>query len=465
MLDVSREKIVGGSLPRALLALAGPLVAQNFALVAQEVVDLFWVGRLGESAVAAVGLAAVLVALVYVPLMMVYTGTQVVTSQRAGADEVALGRKTPFTAAVLAVGLAAVIGGVVVLGAEPAVALLTDDPQVAAFAASYLFAYVLALFTGGVSDALEAGLTGWGDTRGQLYANLVAIAVNVVADPLLILGWGPFPRLEVFGAALATGVGYGVGALVALGLLVRGRDGLTVTRAAVRPHLDTAREVVRVGAPVAGQNAGRQLARLGMVGIVSAVGGAAGLAAYHIGSRVATVAFVPAQGVAGAATSVVGQNLGADKPGRARRATWIGVAIAAIGLAVFGVVQWFVPGPIAHVFVPDLSGTGLEYAVRYLKILAVGYPALGAIYTVESGFNGAGKTTVSMYSTLLQYWVVRLPVALAGAFALEMGVRAVFWAVTLSNVAAALWLAAYFHYSTDRGLLERAAGEAATGAD
>jgi len=461
MFDVTRDDIVGGSLSRALVVLAAPLVAQHFALVAQSVVDLFWVGRLGGTAVAAVGLATVVVALLTVPLRAFFTGSQVVTSQRVGADEIEAARRVPFTAAVCAVALAAVIGAALVVGADAVAALFTADAAVASATASYLTAYALALVTTAASDTLESGFTGWGDARAALYVNLTAIVVNVVLDPLLILGWWMFPRLELFGAALATAIGYGVGALLALALAARGREGFRLTRAALRPRLEAAREILDVGLPIAGQYGGRQVARVGVIGIVSAVGGPAALAAYHIGSQVATVAFVPAQGLAQAATSVVGQNLGAEQPSRARRATWVGAAIAAIGLTVFGALQWVVPAPIAHVFVPDLSGQALEYTVLYLQILAYGYWALGVIYTVEAGFNGAGNTDVSMYSTLAQYWAVRLPVAAVGAYVLDLGVAAVFWGVTLSNVAAALWLTGYFYRSTDDGMLARAADEAA----
>jgi putative MATE family efflux protein len=461
MFDVSREDIVGGSLTRALVILAGPLVAQNFALVAQSVVDLFWVGRLGGQAVAAVGLASVVVALLTVPLRAFFVGGQILTSQRVGAEETVSARRVPFPAAACASAAAAVLGGALVVFANPVAGLFTDDGAVRTLAANYLTAYALALVAVAASDTLESGFTGWGDTRAALYVNLTAILVNVVADPFLILGWWVFPQLELFGAALATAVGYGVGAVFALALAARGRQGFELTRDALRPRLDTAREVVDLGLPIAGQSTGRQVARLAMIWVVSAVGGPAGLAAYHIGSQVATVAFVPAQGVAQAATSVVGQNLGAEQPSRARRATWVGVGIAAVGLSVFGVIQWFVPAPIAQVFVPDLSGQALEYTVGYLQILAYGYWALGAIYTVEAGFNGAGNTDVSMYSTLAQYWGVRIPVALLGAYVLDLGVAAVFWGVTLSNVAAALWLAGYFYLSADRGMLSRAATDAA----
>jgi putative MATE family efflux protein len=462
MFDVSREDIVGGSLARTLVILAGPLVAQNFALVAQSVVDLFWVGRLGRTAVAAVGIATVVVALLTVPIKAFLTGSQVVTSQRVGADETEAARRVPFTAAACAVAVAAVLGLGLVVGADPVAGLFTDDGAVRTLAANYLTAYALALVAVAASDTLESGFTGWGDTRAALYVNLTAILVNVVADPFLILGWWVFPRLELFGAALATAIGYAVGAAFALALAARGRQGFVLTREALRPRLETAREVVDVGLPIAGQSSGRQVARLGMIWIVSAVGGPAALAAYHIGSQVATVAFVPATGIAQAATSVVGQNLGAEKPSRARRATWIGVTIAAVGLSVFGVVQWFLPAPIARVFVPDISGATLEYTVLYLQVLAYGYWALGAIYTVEAGFNGAGNTDISMYSTLAQYWAVRLPVALVGAYVLDLGAAAVFWGVTLSNVAAALWLAGHYHYSTLNGMNQRASRDAAS---
>lgn len=460
MFDVSPEEIAEGSLARVLVVLAGPLVVQNFALVAQSVVDLFWVGRLGQTPVAAVGLATVVVGLVTVPLRAFFTGSQVVTSQRVGAGDTAGARRVPFTAAVLAVAVAAVLGLVLAVTARDVAALLTGDAAVVGLAADYLTGYALALIAVGASDTLESGFTGWGDSRGALYVNLVAILVNVALDPLLILGWGPFPRLELFGAALATAVGYGVGAAFAFGLAARGRKGFRLTAAAVRPHLGTAREVVTVGGPVAGQEAGRQVARLAMVAVVSVAGGPAALAAYHIGAQVATVAFVPAQGLAQAATSVVGQNLGADHAGRARRVTWLGAGTAAVGLAVVGLAQWLVPAPLAQVFVPSLSGEALAFTVLYLQVLAYGYPALGAVYALEAGFNGAGETRVSLVSTLLQYWVVRVPVAVAGVALLAAGAPAVFWAVTLSNVAAALWLGGYFRHRADHGMLRRAAGAA-----
>jgi Na+-driven multidrug efflux pump len=207
---------------------------------------------------------------------------------------------------------------------------------------------------------------------------------------------------------------------------------------------------------VAGQQVARQTVRIAIVGVVFVAGGAAGLAAYNVGARVAAIAFIPAIGLQQAAQSVVGQNLGADRPERARRATWLGVALAAGGLAVVGVVQWLVPVFVTTLLTPDLGERGLSLAVEYLRILAYGYPAIGAAYLLEGGFNGARRTRASFVATLAQFWAVRLPIAAVGGVLLGVGVVAVFWAVTLSNVAAALGLAAYYRYATAGGMLDRA---------
>lgn len=461
MLDVSREDIVDGPIPRVLLVLAAPLVAQNFALVAQSVIDLFWIGRLSTDAVAAVGVGTVIIAVMgFVPLRTFFSGCQIVTSQRVGANKIAAARRVPVTVIPAAILTAIVLGGGLALFAEKAVALFGTTEIVADLTVTYVTVFAIALVTTAASDSLEAGFTGWGDTRVALWVNLLAIVVNLGLDPFLIFGWWIFPKLGIAGAALATAVGYGCGGLLALGLAFSGRREFYLTRDDLQFDPDAISEVVEVGVPVAVQGSGQQIARLFIVAIVTVVGGAAGLAAYYLGWQVATLAFVPPQGIGGAATSIVGQNLGAKQPERARRATWLGVTITVVGLSALGAVQWLLPEALARLFVPSLSGDALEYSVEYLRILAYGYPALGAIYTLRAGFDGAGQTKISMYATLLQYWTVRLPIAAVGAFVLMVGMSAVFWAVTLSNIVAALGLGIYYQHSTSNGMLHRAAEEA-----
>lgn len=465
MFDVSGEDMTGGHIPRTLLVLAAPLVAQNFVAVAQQVVDIFWVGRVGEDAVAGIGLVIPLTALALVPSALAVTGTHVLTSQRLGQSDESGARRVVWVGLALSLAVQVVTAGVALLFADQFVALLGATGDVAAYGAIYLRVYAVGTLVAGMSDVLEMGLLASGDSKAALYINVATFGSNLVLDPFLILGWGPFPRMEVLGAALATAAGFLIGFLLAVALVLRDTRNFSLGLDSLGFDLGIVREMTSVGGPAAGQRAARQAARIVMIAVVSFVAGAPGLAAYTVGARISTVAFVPAIGLGSAATSMVGQNVGADNPDRARRVTWTAVAIAAVGLSVFAAVQLAVPETIATVFAPTLTPEGLRLTVDYLVILALGYWALGAIYTVESGFNGASRTDVTMYATMLQYWTVRIPVAVVGSgilgVGLALGVHAVFWGVTLSNAAAAVGLCAYFWHSTRDGMLSRAAASAA----
>ncbi|SFR42105.1 MATE family efflux transporter [Halogeometricum limi] len=461
MLDVSTEDITDGPIPRTLVLLALPLVAQNFALVAQQVIDTFWLGRLGTDAVAAVGLVIPLGALLTIPITAVFVGSQVTASQRVGAGDDARARRLPVHAVVLMALVSTVLVGVVYFAAEPALRLLYPNTTVVAAGATYMLGWSLSLVMSSVSDGLESGFVGFGDTRAALLVNLTAVGLNVVLDPFFIFGLWVFPEWGVFGAAIATGVGYAGGGLLALGIALRGRTAFSLSRDAFWFDAGAFADIVRTGTPIALKNAGRQVARAVMISLVTLTGGAAALAAYTVGARLATVAFVPIQGLSAATTSMVGQNVGADAPERAAAATRVGVLVGAVGLSLVGLTQWAMPDLIARTFIPEIGAETLSLTVDYLRILAYGYWAFAFIYVIEAGFSGAGRTDLSMYSTLVQYWAVRLPIALVGVYVLGMGVHAVFWAVTLSNVAAAVGLFVFYRYSASRGLF-RAASNAAS---
>ncbi|MFB6354808.1 MAG: MATE family efflux transporter [Halobacteriales archaeon] len=463
MLSVDREDITQGPLGRALLLVAAPLIAQNLVQIANQVVDVFWLGRLSEDAVAGVGLVIPVLGVAYALLAVGFVGTQVVVAQRAGEDDRPGLRRAAVNGLGLSVAVGLATGAVTAALAPSLVGLLVPGAAVAAFAVPYLTVYALGFPVLFASDSLEAGLVGVGDTRGAFLINVLAVGLNILLDPVLIFGWFGAPALGVRGAALATVIGYGAGFVLGLGLVRGGRQGLRYTRDALTVDGGTLREIVDVGLPNAGQSLGQQAARVAVVGVVSATGGAAGLAAYTIGMRVASVAVIPAIGLQQAAQSVVGQNLGADQPARAGRATWLGVAIAVAGLSVLGVAQWLAPGPLVGLFVPGASAAAAALSVDYLRILAYGYPGLGATYLLLAGFNGARRTRTSMVATLLQYWAVRVPVAAAGGLWLGFGVHAAFWAITLSNLVAAVGAGWYYRWKTADGMLRRSAAEATGG--
>ncbi len=476
VLDVSTEDITDGPIAPTLVALSLPLVVQNLVRVLNQLVDTFWLGRLGESEVAAVGLNFPLVASLFGVVMTATVGTQILVAQRVGSDDERGARRMVVNGVALAAVLAVAVVAVVAAVGPRLVGVLASDPTVAPLAVSYLLVWVAFFPFSAASNTLEQGLIGWGDTTAALHINLAAIGTNVALDPFLILGVGPVPRLGVEGAALATGLGYVAGVIAAIVLVVGVRESLSLSVADLAFSAGDLRELVAVGAPISGKRLVGQSARIAIVGVVAVVGGAAGLAAYTVGARVATIAFVPATGFGNAAQSMVGQNLGTGCRDRAHGTIRSGVLIAGGTIGAVGVVQWLAPGLVATLFVPGFAGEGLDLTVDYLRILAYSYWAIGVSAVLLAAFNGASRTRVSFLVDLLKYWGIRIPLAAAAMPAaatvvygvavggLNLGIYAVFWAVTGSNVVTAVGVGAFYLLRYER-MFSNAAEEAATAAD
>lgn len=466
MFDLSPEEITSGPLHRALAILSLPLLVQNLVRVAQNVIDLFWLGRLGGDAVAAVGIAYPTIGLILMfGAGITFIGTQVRVSQLVGADDLFGARKTAFNGLALAVVFGLVFGVVSYFAAPTLIGLMTStQPQSAAnhvtvLAIQYFQILALGMAAAASTDAIEAAFVAHGDSRAAFHINVISVVVNVTADPILIFGVGPAPALGIEGAALATVLGYTSAVLVGLTFILRGRSGGVLSRDALSLDLGEFREIIDIGLPPAAQRANRRLAEAIIVVIVFAAGGAAGITAYILGTRIASAAIIPANGLQSATQSVVGQNLGANEPGRAARTTGIGVAFVALLLTPVAVVQYAMSGGIVNLLAPDLSSAAFETTVQFLHILAYGYPAFGAVYVLQGGFNGASRSRVSFVTSIFQYWVVQLPIAALGGVILGQSVVAVFWAATIGNVLTAIALGLYYYYSMQSGMFDTASEE------
>lgn len=466
MFDLSPEEIISGPVHRVLAILAVPLVVKNLVRVAQGVADIFWLGQWGPEGVAAVGLVYPTVSLLLIVAISVpFVGTQVVVSQRTGAENEFGARKAAFNGLVLSATLAVLVGGVAYLAAPTLIGLMTStQPQSAVEgilgpAIGYFRIISLGMVFTAASDALEAALVGRGDSRAAFHISVVTVLTNVVADPILIFGVGPVPALGIEGAAVASVLGYFIGLVLAASFVVRGRSGGVLSRDSMAVELGEYRELFEVGLPPTAQRVNRRVVDILTVVVVFAAGGAAGLSAYIIGSRVFSIAAVSAFGLQSATQSVVGQNLGADEPERADRATKYGAVLIGGGLTLLAVVQWYAAGIVTDLLAPEIGDAAFELSVAFLRILAVSYPAVGVIYVLRGGFNGARRSKVSFYSSVVQYWLVQLPFAVAGGVLLAESVVAVFWAVAVAGIVTAVALVFYYHRVTRSGMFETASAE------
>ncbi|MFH5801867.1 MATE family efflux transporter [Haladaptatus sp. CMAA 1911] len=279
MLNVSGEEITTGSLKKSLAFIAIPIVAQQLALSAQQIIDVFWLGRFDATAVAAVGLVAPIVGLVATIVGAVFGGIQIIVSQRIGANNRTGASRIAVHGLLVAVTLMSGVSLFMYTFASDITQLFNTTPAVAHLAAIYLSASTLAYTVSAMSDSLEAAFLGSGDSRIPLIVNLVAIGTNAVLDPFLIIGWKPFPKYGIAGAAYATLIGYAVGGNIVLTLALSGRGKFTITRTALQFELDEIVELIRVGGPKIGRGVGQQTARLLIVTIITITGGSAALTA------------------------------------------------------------------------------------------------------------------------------------------------------------------------------------------
>lgn len=460
--DRSKEEITQGRIGRVLLILATPILVQNLVHVAQQVIDLFWLGRLSSDGVAAVGLATpVVLFLLTSTITATFVGTHVLVSQRVGGDDETGAQRALFTGLVLTVVLGVGVGGLMYVYVDELLAVFaglqpgSQSGPVLQLAEAYLKVIALGVVFAGLSDVVEAAFLGWGDSRATLYVNVSTVIANVTLTPIFMFGVGPVEAMGIRGAAIGTVAGYLGGFLLGVVFMYRGSHDL-LSRSAVEFDLDEVREQLDIGLPQAVHRSVNTVGQVLLVIVVFSVAGAAGTAAYTVGSRVGSIAFRTASSFSQAAQTVVGMNLGAENPERAVRTVWVGVALSTTLLLVFAAGQFLIPAAITRLVAPTMDGEALELSVAFLQILAIAYPANAVLSLVGAGFNGARRTRTTMVVALAERWGIQIPIAVVAVFLLDYRVTAVFWAETIAVVVAAVGLSGYFAYSTSNGMYSRA---------
>jgi putative MATE family efflux protein len=430
-----------GSVGRAIVLLAIPMVLEMAMESVFAVVDVFWVSRLGPDAIATVGLTESMLTLVYTAAMGLSIGVAAVVARR-------IGEKRPDEAAQAAVqGIALgllVAVGVAVLGitlAPKLLALMGAAPAVIAIGSGYTrmmlggSATVLLLFL------INAIFRGAGDAAIAMRVLWLANIINILLGPCLIFGLGPFPQLGVTGAAVATTIGRGTGVLYQFYRLSRGDARIAIRREHVALKPAIMANLVRLSGSGTFQVLVGTASYIGLVRIVSSFGSAA-LAGYTIAIRLVIFCLLPSWGLSNAAATMVGQSLGAGKPDRAERAVWIAGGYNMLVLGAVGVLFIIFANPIVGLFTHD--PTAAPTGVLALRTMSYGFLfyALGMVLT--QSFNGAGDTWTPTWINLACFWLWEIPLAYFLARVAGLGPFGVFLAITIGYSTLALVSAVLF---------------------
>ena len=418
-----------GPVGRAIVLLAVPMVLEMMMESVFAVVDIFFVSRLGATAVAAVGITESLFTMVYTVAVGLSIGVTAIVARRVGERDHAAASHTAQQAIMLGIFVSVVIG---VLGAWQAPALLRlmgADHDVLAIGAGY----TRVMFAGNAAVLLlflmNAAFRGAGDAAIAMRVLWIANAINIVLDPLLIFGAGPFPELGVTGAAIATVTGRGVGVLLQLVVLLRGTGVLRVTLRHARVSIAVMSNLLRLSGTGMLQVFIATASWILLVRILAGFGSEA-VAGYTVSIRIVLFALLPAWGLANAAATMVGQGLGARLPERAEHAVWIAgrmnlVFLGAVGVLFIATAPWIVSGF-------GVEAGAAEHAVRSLRIISAGFLFYSYGMVITQSFNGAGDTWTPTLLNLFCFWCWEIPLAYVLAHVVGLGAAGAFIAVTVA---------------------------------
>jgi len=436
----SHQDYTVGPVGRSIILLAIPMVLEMCMESVFAVVDIKWVSYLGPDAMATVGLTESLLTLIYAIAIGLSIGATALVARRIGERD----RDGAARAAVQAVFLGLLVAVVIALVAAPLaprlLRVMGAAPAVIERGVWFTRIMLACNATVVMLFMINAIFRGAGDAAIAMRVLWLANALNIILGPCFIFGLGPFPKLGIAGAAVATNIGRGTGALFAFSRLIRKGGRLEIKRSHFRIESTIMIRLVRLSATGTFQVFIGMASWIGLVRTISTFGTDA-LAGYIVGIRVIMFALLPSWGMSNAAATMVGQALGAKKPERAERAVWRAGFYNVIFLGCVGFVFVVFARQIIWLFTSD-PGV-VPYGVDCLRIVACGFLFYAYGMVLTQSFNGAGDTWTPTILNLFVFWLWELPLAYVLAVVLHFGPRGVFLAITIAFSTLAV-VSAYF---------------------
>lgn len=427
----SHQDFTEGSISRAVFLLATPMVLEMFMESLFSIVNVFWVTRLGSDAVAAVGLTESMLTLVFAVAMGVSLSTTAMVARRIGEKDPQGAATAAVQSILLGIGLSIAMGIPAWLFATQLLQLMGASRAVVDIG----WQYTAILLGGNIAVMLlflnNAIFRGAGDASVAMRSLWLSNGINIVLDPCLIFGLGPFPEMGLTGAAISNCIGRSIGVAYQFRKLVNGEHRIIVRRADLRVVPKVLFSLVRVSVTGVLQFAIAHSSWIVLVRFISTFGSLA-VAGYTVGIRLFIFVILPSWGMSGAAATMVGQNLGAGKPERAVRAVWLAAAYNAVYL--FGIAVLFIAAPemLVRLFTSDPEVS--RYAVDCLRIVGYGNVAYAVGMVMVQAFNGAGDTITPTIINVIGFWLFEIPLAWVLAYPAGWEVRGVFASIPIAEV-------------------------------
>lgn len=452
-----REAIAGsqrdyteGSIARAIFMLSVPMVLEMCMESLFGIVDIFFVAKLGKNAMAAAALTESTLTILFAIAMGLSMGTTAIIARRIGEKDPESAGVAAAQALILGAAISLVIGFVGAWQAPNLLGAMGAEQDVIRIGSGYTRTIYGGSATIFLLFLLNAVFRGAGDAAVAMRSLWLSNGINILLNPLLIFGIGPFPELGVTGSAVGTTIGRGCGVLFQLYVLFYGEGRVRLTWRQMKVAPDVMKKLISLSIGgmfqyIVPMGSWTALIRM------AATFGTAAVAGYALAVRVIVFAILPSWGMSNAAATLVGQNLGAGKPERAETSAWRAGVYNMVFLGAVGLLFLAIAPQIMSLFVSDPAV--IPVAAAALRIFSAGnvFYAYGMVLT--QAFNGAGDTYTPTMINLVCYWVLQIPLAYALAFPLQIGFNGIFYAVPIAE--SALALAAIFMFRKGKWKLQK----------
>jgi putative MATE family efflux protein len=438
---VFRRDWTEGSIVRSLWSLSWPMLINNTLNALGPTIDMIWIGSLGVSAIAGVGISGLAVMVINSLIAGLFTGTIALVARDIGARDEQGANLAAQQAFVIGLVFSVLMSLVGIFLTTPFLRALGVDASVVDEGATYLRIQLIGIVTMTMLQAAQSIMQASGDAVQPMIISAGYRLLQIVLCPALIYGWGFFPRLEVGGASLSNVITQGLGGIIALYILFTGRTRITVTLKNFRFDSKIIWRTVRIGIPASFSFMQRSIAELVLIWFITPFGTLA-VAAQSVSQRVDQFLQNLSGGLGSAAGILAGQSLGAGRPDRAARTGWLAVVIATAISFICALVIWLWIVPILHIFThdPDIVNT----AATFLRIMIVSYLVWGLVVSLSLVLNGVGDTLVQMLTNLVTMVFVQLTLAYILPRYTSLGVYGIRWAVVVGIVLRAGIYTVYF---------------------
>ncbi len=429
-----------GSIKKAVLLLSIPMVLEMVMESIFAVVDIFFVSRLGAEAVATVGLTESIITIVYALAVGLSMATTALVARRIGEKKPKEASKAAFQAIFTGIMMSLFIAIPGIFFSKELLGFMGANEGMQNEYSGYT---QIMLGANGIIMMLfiiNAIFRSSGDAAISMRVLWIANIINIILDPLLIFGIGPFPELGVMGAAVATTIGRGIAVIYQFFLLFNGKHRIKLGLSDMVIRFSTIKQIIKLSLGGIGQNLIATASWVGLMRIVSSFGSDA-VAGYTIGIRIIIFSLLPSWGISNAAATLVGQNLGAEQPDRAEKSVWITGKINAVFLGALGFIFILFPSFFINIFIQDPAV--VESGVACLRIISMGFVMYGFGMVMVQSFNGAGDTVTPTIINLISFWIIEIPLAWILAKPLGMEQNGVYWSIIIGETIMtflAIWL-------------------------